>query len=67
VNGETDGETGRKNCTGHRGNSGIGLATAQQFVKEGAFVFVTGLRSGDRVLELRREGITAGDQLPLLI
>jgi NAD(P)-dependent dehydrogenase (short-subunit alcohol dehydrogenase family) len=26
------------------GNSGIGLATAKQFVKEGAFVFVTGRR-----------------------
>src|SRR5260370_9034395 len=24
------------------GNSGIGLATAQQFVKEGAYVFITG-------------------------
>ena len=27
------------------GNSGIGLATAKQFVKEGAYVFITGLRS----------------------
>src|SRR5438034_11637202 len=26
------------------GNSGIGLATAKQFVKEGAFVFITGRR-----------------------
>jgi len=25
------------------GNSGIGFATAQQFVKEGAYVFITGL------------------------
>jgi len=24
------------------GNSGIGFATAQQFVKEGAYVFITG-------------------------
>ena len=24
------------------GNSGIGLATARQFVKEGAYVFITG-------------------------
>ena len=24
------------------GNSGIGLATAKQFVKEGAYVFITG-------------------------
>jgi NAD(P)-dependent dehydrogenase (short-subunit alcohol dehydrogenase family) len=26
------------------GNSGIGLATAKQFVHEGAYVFITGLR-----------------------
>src|SRR5438093_13368130 len=26
------------------GNSGIGLATAKQFVKEGAYVFITGRR-----------------------
>jgi NADP-dependent 3-hydroxy acid dehydrogenase YdfG len=26
------------------GNSGIGLATAQQFVEEGAYVFITGRR-----------------------
>jgi NAD(P)-dependent dehydrogenase (short-subunit alcohol dehydrogenase family) len=26
------------------GNSGIGLATAQRFVQEGAFVFITGRR-----------------------
>jgi NAD(P)-dependent dehydrogenase (short-subunit alcohol dehydrogenase family) len=26
------------------GNSGIGLATAQRFVEEGAFVFITGRR-----------------------
>src|SRR5207253_9723906 len=26
------------------GNSGIGLATAQQFVNEGAYVFITGRR-----------------------
>ena len=26
------------------GNSGIGLATAQRFVNEGAFVFITGRR-----------------------
>jgi len=26
------------------GNSGIGLATAQQFVHEGAYVFITGRR-----------------------
>jgi len=27
-----------------RGSSGIGLATAKQFVKEGAYVFITGRR-----------------------
>jgi NAD(P)-dependent dehydrogenase (short-subunit alcohol dehydrogenase family) len=27
-----------------RGNSGIGLATARQFVNEGAYVFITGRR-----------------------
>jgi NAD(P)-dependent dehydrogenase (short-subunit alcohol dehydrogenase family) len=26
------------------GNSGIGLATAQRFVQEGAFVFISGRR-----------------------
>ena len=26
------------------GNSGIGLATAKRFVKEGAYVFITGRR-----------------------
>jgi NAD(P)-dependent dehydrogenase (short-subunit alcohol dehydrogenase family) len=26
------------------GNSGIGLATAQRFVQEGAYVFITGRR-----------------------
>ena len=29
------------------GNSGIGLATAQQFVAEGAYVFITGRRQND--------------------
>ncbi len=29
------------------GTSGIGLATAKQFVKEGAFVFITGRREGE--------------------
>jgi NAD(P)-dependent dehydrogenase (short-subunit alcohol dehydrogenase family) len=30
------------------GNSGIGLATAKQFVNEGAFVFITGRRTACR-------------------
>lgn len=29
------------------GNSGIGLATARRFVKEGAFVFITGRRQAE--------------------
>ncbi len=29
------------------GNSGIGLATAQRFVAEGAYVFITGRRRGE--------------------
>jgi NAD(P)-dependent dehydrogenase (short-subunit alcohol dehydrogenase family) len=29
------------------GNSGIGLATAKEFVSEGAFVFITGRRTAE--------------------
>ena len=29
------------------GNSGIGLATAERFVAEGAFVFITGRRQAN--------------------
>ena len=29
------------------GTSGIGLATAQRFVEEGAYVFITGRRQGE--------------------
>ena len=29
------------------GNNGIGLATAQRFVSEGAYVFITGRRQGE--------------------
>ena len=29
------------------GNSGIGLATAKQFVREGAYVFITGRRKAE--------------------
>jgi len=29
------------------GNSGIGLATAKQFVLEGAYVFISGRREGE--------------------
>ena len=29
------------------GNSGMGFATAQRFVEEGAYVFITGRRQGE--------------------
>src|SRR5260221_7480212 len=41
-----------------RGNSGIGLATAKQFVNEGAYVFITGRRDQElaaAVKEIRRK------------
>jgi NAD(P)-dependent dehydrogenase (short-subunit alcohol dehydrogenase family) len=37
-------------------NSGIGLATAKQFVKEGAYVFITGRRSGELASAVREIG-----------
>src|SRR5215472_15973544 len=36
-----------KNAVVTGGNSGIGLATAQRFVEEGAFVFITGRRQSE--------------------
>jgi len=36
------------------GNSGIGLATAKQFVLEGAYVFISGRREGDSPKQPRR-------------
>ncbi|HEY6763551.1 MAG TPA: SDR family oxidoreductase [Candidatus Sulfotelmatobacter sp.] len=43
------------------GNSGIGLATAQRFVAEGAYVFITGRRQGelDAAVKQIGRGITA--------
>jgi NAD(P)-dependent dehydrogenase (short-subunit alcohol dehydrogenase family) len=38
------------------GNSGIGLATAQRFVDEGAHVFITGRRQGELDAAVRRIG-----------
>jgi NAD(P)-dependent dehydrogenase (short-subunit alcohol dehydrogenase family) len=38
------------------GNSGIGLATAQRFVKEGAFVYITGRRQAERDKAVARIG-----------
>src|SRR5260370_28955083 len=43
------------------GTTGIGLATAQRFVKEGAYVFVTGRRQAelDSAAKLMRGHVTA--------
>ena len=38
------------------GNSGIGLATAQQFVAEGAYVFITGRRQSELEAAVRQIG-----------
>jgi NAD(P)-dependent dehydrogenase (short-subunit alcohol dehydrogenase family) len=38
------------------GNSGIGLATAKQFVNEGAYVFITGRRKAARCAISQRFG-----------
>jgi NAD(P)-dependent dehydrogenase (short-subunit alcohol dehydrogenase family) len=38
------------------GNSGIGLATARQFVKEGAYVYITGRRERELTAAVREIG-----------
>jgi NAD(P)-dependent dehydrogenase (short-subunit alcohol dehydrogenase family) len=38
------------------GNSGIGLATARQFVREGAYVFITGRRDAELAAAVRQIG-----------
>lgn len=38
------------------GNSGIGLATAKQFVKEGAYVFITGRRQPELAVAVKEIG-----------
>src|SRR5882762_2056352 len=38
------------------GNSGIGLATAQQFVNEGAYVFITGRREPELARAVKEIG-----------
>src|SRR3982074_997584 len=38
------------------GNSGIGLATAKQFVNEGAFVFITGRRDAELAAAVKQIG-----------
>jgi len=42
------------------GNSGIGLATAQRFVAEGTYVFITGRRQGelDTTVKQIRKNVT---------
>src|SRR5438309_11976522 len=41
------------------GNSGIGLATAKQFVNEGAYVFITGRRAPELAAALKEIGKNA--------
>ena len=41
------------------GNSGIGLATAKQFVKEGAYVFITGRREPELAAAVKEIGRNA--------
>src|SRR5882762_1352302 len=38
------------------GNSGIGLATAKQFVNEGAYVFITGRREAELAAAVKEIG-----------
>src|SRR5258708_8597874 len=38
------------------GNSGIGLATARQFVREGAYVFITGRRDAELAAAVKEIG-----------
>ena len=38
------------------GNSGIGLATARQFVAEGAYVFITGRRDPELTAAVKEIG-----------
>ena len=41
------------------GNSGIGLATAKQFVNEGAYVFITGRREAELAAAVNQIGRNA--------
>jgi len=43
------------------GNSGIGLATAKQFVNEGAYVFITGRREPELARAVKEIGRNVGD------
>lgn len=44
---ECHGQTRRKNCARHGRQRGIGLATAKQFVSEGAYLLITGRRKAE--------------------
>src|SRR5437660_8274255 len=55
--GKLDGKIGL--ITG--GNSGIGLATAKEFVNEGAYVFITGRREPELAAAVKEIG-RAGEQ-----
>jgi NAD(P)-dependent dehydrogenase (short-subunit alcohol dehydrogenase family) len=58
--GSNMGETHRKDCRHHCGNSSIGLATAKRFVSEGAYVFITGRRQDqlDKAVAICGSGVT---------
>jgi NAD(P)-dependent dehydrogenase (short-subunit alcohol dehydrogenase family) len=45
------------------GNSGIGLATAKQFVDEGAYVFITGRRQSELDAAVKEIGKNVTDHL----
>ena len=47
------------------GNSGIGLATVQQFVDEGAYVFITGRRQNKLDKAVKQIGIDLTQQCSL--
>src|SRR5712664_2389652 len=50
------GKLERKTALVTGGNSGIGLATAKQFVKEGAYVFITGRRDAELAAGVKEIG-----------
>src|SRR6266851_8477404 len=50
------GKLGRKIALITGGNSGIGLATAKQFVNEGAYVFITGRREPELAAAVKEIG-----------
>lgn len=59
--GEENGRAGWEGSCNHRGDSGIGLATAKRFVKEGAYVFIAGRRQAelDSAVSLIGKNVTA--------